>query len=93
MTLLLLIKISYKLITSHTTGPTSLNEFNNHDEAVNTTRGQPGVLNPNINQPTENIINTFHNNRTTPLRIVNDQPSVSNDEPINSRKLIKYPTN
>ena len=78
--------------TSYTTGPTSLNEFNTHNEITteNTANDQPSVLNSDLNQPTENIINTFHIPKTTPLNesgmhnesvfIVNDQLSGSNDQ-------------
>ena len=78
--------------TSYTTGPTSLNEFNTHNEITteNTANEQPSVLNSDLNQPTENIINTFHIPKTTPLNesgmhnesvfIVNDQLSCSNDQ-------------
>ena len=79
--------------TSYTTGPTSLNEFSTHNEIAteNTASDQPSVLNSDSNQPTENIINTFHITRTTPLNesgmhnksvfIVNDQLSGSNHQP------------
>ena len=78
--------------TSYTTGPASLNEFNTHNEITteNIANDQPSVLNSDLNQPTENIINTFHIPRTTPLNesgmhnesvfIVNDQLSGSNDQ-------------
>ena len=78
--------------TSYTTGPASLNEFNTHNEITteNIANDQPSVLNSDLNQPTENIINTFHIPRTTPLNesgmhnesvfVVNDQLSGSNDQ-------------
>ena len=46
--------------TFHTITPTSLNEFSTHDEAVNTAGDQRSVLNSDLNQPTEDIINTLH---------------------------------
>ena len=83
--------------TSHTIGPTSLNEFSTHCEAVNTASDQPSVLNSDLNQPIEDIINTLHITRTTPLNefgihnesvlIVNDQPGGSNADPVNSSEL------
>ena len=52
--------------TSYTSGPTPLNEFNTHNEIAteNTANDQPSALNSDLNQPTENIINTFHITRT-----------------------------
>ena len=52
--------------TSYTSGPTPLNEFNTHNEIAteNTANDQPSALNSDLNQPTENIINTFHLTRT-----------------------------
>ena len=78
--------------TSYTTGPALLNEFNTHNEITteNIANDQPSVLNSDLNQATENIINTFHIPRITPLNesgmhnesvlIVNDQLSGSNNQ-------------
>ena len=59
--------------TSYTIDPTSLNEFSTHNEIAteNTASDQPSVLNSDLNQPTENIINTFHKMsvQTKPLTV------------------------
>ena len=73
--------IDSNINTSHTVGPTSLNEFNTHNEISTeiSASDQRSVLNSNLNQPTENIINTFHIARTTPLNesgMHNDQCSL-----------------
>lgn len=69
-----------------------MNQFNIHDESLNTASNQPSVLNSDINEPTEDITNTPHNEigmHNESVLIVDDQPSVSNADLVNSCKFIE----